>query len=65
MNKLILTLSIAYMMDPRGPKLPYSKDGKDDMDAFLQRFERYAEVVVWAEKHWSLHLRALLRGKAD
>ena len=27
----------------RSPKLPVFCDGKDDMDAYLQRFERYAE----------------------
>lgn len=43
----------------KGFKLPYSEDGKDD----LQRFKRYGEVVGWAEKHWSLHLSALLKGK--
>lgn len=46
------------------PKLPYFEEDKDNMDAYLQRFERYAEVVGWAKQCWSLHVSALLKGKA-
>lgn len=31
------------------PKLPYFKDGSDDMDAYLLRFERFATVAGWPE----------------
>ena len=48
----------------RGPKLPYFEDGKDDMDAYLHRFERFAESVGWPQKDWAVSLGALLKGKA-
>ena len=49
---------------PRAPKLPPFDDGKDDMDAYIQRFERYAEVQGWSRAQWAIHLSALLKGKA-
>ena len=46
------------------PKIPAFIEEKDDIDAFLQRFERFAELNKWPATDWSLHLSALLRGKA-
>ena len=47
----------------KGPKMaPY--DEKDDMDSYLFRFERYAELQNWPEDQWAIYLSALLRGKA-
>ena len=46
------------------PKIPAFIEEKDDIDAFLQRFERFAELNKWPETDWSLHLSALLRGQA-
>ena len=40
-------------------KLSSFVDGKDDLDAYLQRFERFAETAKWASK-----LSALLSGRA-
>ena len=31
----------------KAPKLPSFVDGKDDLDAYLQRFERFAETAKW------------------
>ena len=31
----------------KAPKLPTFVDGKDDLDAYLQRFERFAETAKW------------------
>ena len=45
------------------PKLPFYED-KDDMDAYLQRFERYANSMGWKKEVWALNLGALLKGKA-
>lgn len=49
---------------PRTPKLPAFDETKDDMDAYLQRFERYAEIQNWESQEWAIHLSALLKGKA-
>ena len=35
----------------KAPKLPSFVDGKDDLDAYLQRFERFAETAKW-KKRW-------------
>ena len=31
----------------KGPKLPWFDEDKDNMDSYLSRFERYAEVQGW------------------
>ena len=48
----------------RTPKLPYFEVEKDDMDAYLQRFERYAFAQKWPPDQWAITLSALLKGKA-
>ena len=37
---------------------------KDDIDAYLQRYEKVAEVNKWPETDWALHLSTLLTGQA-
>ncbi|XP_064649953.1 uncharacterized protein LOC135501648 [Lineus longissimus] len=49
---------------PKPPKLPYFNETHDDMDAYLQRFERYAETQKWPQEQWAMNLSALLKGKA-
>ena len=39
-------------------------DDNDDLDAYLQRFERYATEQGWRQQNWALNLSALLSGKA-
>ncbi len=46
------------------PKLPEFVDGKDDLDSYLQRFERFAKSNKWDETIWATSLSALLTGKA-
>ena len=48
----------------RVPKLPTFQDDKDDLDSYLQRFERYAENQGWPKQSWAINLSALLTGKA-
>ena len=48
----------------KGPKMPCFDETKDDMDAFLHRFEIYAAAQAWREDTWALYLSALLKGKA-
>ncbi|XP_069103074.1 uncharacterized protein [Argopecten irradians] len=49
---------------PKGPKLPAFEEGKDSMDAYIQRFEVYATVQRWKRDQWGTNLSALLKGKA-
>ena len=39
-------------------------DGKDDLDAYLQTFERFAETAKWKKDGWASKLSALLSGRA-
>ena len=45
-------------------KLPAFNDGRDDMDAYLRRFERFAKTANWPKIEWALALSSLLTGKA-
>ena len=46
------------------PKLPVFNEDKDDLDAYLGRFEQYARVQKWPGTTWATNLSALLTGKA-
>ena len=48
----------------KAPKLPSFVDGKDDLDAYLQRFERFATTAKWEKTGWATKLSALLSGRA-
>ena len=37
----------------KAPKVPSFVDGKDDLDAYLQRFERFAETAKWHKTGWA------------
>ncbi|XP_041356959.1 uncharacterized protein LOC121374100 [Gigantopelta aegis] len=56
--------NVVFQNVPKGPKIPAFEDGKDDMDSYLRRFERYAEVQKWPTEMWATHLSALLKGRA-
>ena len=44
--------------------LPKFIDGEDEMDAYLRRFERFAETNKWDKSTWASYLSALLTGNA-
>ena len=46
------------------PKLPPFQDGKDDLNSYLQRFERFARTSGWVKDQWAPALSTLLSGKA-
>ena len=46
------------------PRLPLFDSSKDEMDTYLQRFERYAEVNGWKRESWAFNLSNLLSGDA-
>ncbi|XP_033729482.1 uncharacterized protein LOC117318627 [Pecten maximus] len=48
----------------RGPKLPAFDESKDNMDAYIHRFERYATAQHWKRDDWGANLSGLLKGKA-
>jgi hypothetical protein len=45
-------------------KIPAFQDGKDDFDAYIERFERYAEARGWPRDEWATDLSTLMTGKA-
>lgn len=49
---------------PKCPKLPYFEEDKDDIDAYIRRFEVYAVSSKWETSHWATYLSSLLRGSA-
>ena len=48
----------------RTPPLPSFVDGKNNLDEYLLRFERYAGVAKWNRSTWATQLSSLLTGKA-
>ena len=48
----------------RAPKLPAFNENTDKMDAYLERFERFAKNNKWQEDVWATRLSALLKGKS-
>ena len=48
----------------KAPKTPAFNEGKDEMDSYLLRFERYATAQKWEPDTWATGLSALLQGKA-
>ena len=46
------------------PRIPAFDEGKDEMDSYLWRFERYATAQKWEPDTWATGLSALLQGKA-
>ena len=49
---------------PKGLKLPYYDDSKDDTDSYIGRFERYAEACKWDRSRYAAYLGNQLQGKA-
>jgi hypothetical protein len=45
------------------PKLPKFDEKQDDMDAYIERFERFAKSQNWIEDTWAVSLSSLLTGK--
>ena len=48
----------------RTPLQPSFVDGKNNLDEYLLRFERYASVAKWNRSTWATQLSSLLMGKA-
>ena len=48
----------------RAPRLPNFIDGRDDLDAYIIRFERFAQTRNWHRDDWAVNLSALLTGEA-
>ncbi|KAL7631477.1 UNVERIFIED_CONTAM: hypothetical protein RMT77_018226 [Armadillidium vulgare] len=48
----------------KAPKLNPFIDGNDNIDNFLERFERVAQINEWNPQSWSTYLGTLLTGRA-
>ncbi|MES9884609.1 MAG: DDE-type integrase/transposase/recombinase, partial [Sedimenticola sp.] len=48
----------------KSPRLPAFNERQDKMDAYLKRFERFAENAAWDRSDWATNLSALVQGKA-
>ena len=48
----------------KAPKLPPFKDGQDELDSYLLRYERFAKNQKWDKSLWASYLSALLSGAA-
>ena len=48
----------------RAPVLPGFVDGKDNLDSYLLRFDRYATVAGWEQSDWATRLSPLLSARA-
>ena len=48
----------------KAPVFPGFVDGKDNMDSYLLRFERYTTVAGWERSDWATRLSPLLSGRA-
>ncbi|XP_053406560.1 uncharacterized protein LOC123546230 [Mercenaria mercenaria] len=44
------------------PKIPKFDEEHDNIDAYLERFERYAQIQNWGEESWAISLSSLLTG---
>ena len=48
----------------RSPELLAFVDGRDDLENYLLRFERYSSVAGWEKEAWAIQLSPLLSGRA-
>ena len=48
----------------KGPALPNFDDAKDDLDAYLRRFELFATAAKWQKENWAIALSSHLTGRA-
>lgn len=46
------------------PEIPVFVDGRDDVDSYLTRFERVADMFKWDKEEWAVCLSVLLTGRA-
>ena len=59
-----MTSTHTNQVRPKLPRLPAFVDGKDDLDSWLLRFERFASTSGWPKEDWSTSLSALLTGRS-
>jgi hypothetical protein len=64
LKSMSLTEPVKKKAHAKMPKLPNFVEGKDSIDAYLKRFERFAENAGWSIDQWATNLSALLQGKA-
>ena len=55
---------IQYCKNPSKSRLPVFDEGKDNMESYIERFERWAKGRKIPEDSWALELSILLQGKS-
>ena len=63
-DKKVDTKLASWEIKAKLPKLPSFYDVKDNMNAYLKRFERFAKNAKWPAEEWATNLSTLLQGKA-
>ena len=53
----------AKVVQATRPKLPKFDEATEDIDAFIERFERFAQAQKWPVDTWAVSLSPLLTGK--
>jgi hypothetical protein len=48
----------------KGPKIPDFDEGKNEIESYLRRFERYVDSQKWPKPCWAINLSALLKGSS-
>ena len=48
----------------KAPELPVFRDNTDDIETYLERFERIANAYKWDRSNWAIMLSSLLSGQA-
>ena len=56
--------AIAPAMHAKSLRLPEFKEKTDQIDAYIERYERFAKGQLWKPEVWATNLSTLLTGKA-
>ena len=48
----------------KAPELPVFRDNTDDIETYLEKFERIANAYKWDKSNWAIMLSSLLSGQA-
>lgn len=63
-SSILLSEPTSSSVKVRALRLPAFDENKDEIDAYIRRFERFAEIAGWKRDEWAINLGALLTGKA-
>lgn len=58
------SVKVNPLVKVKGPSLPVFDENCDDLDAYLRRFELFANTAGWPEESWAIILSSHLKGVA-